>query len=234
MPTTYTPPTSTPPETSYELPNDGEEISFASLMTAILEPLAYGIAYLGNNIAAGALAATNAWTGANSFDNITATAGHSYKVSSRAETRTTPLLWVRAAGAFTEGPLAFVDDATGGVCAAMIDLPHGQTLTGLSLFIDPIAHAALPAVMPSWNLKSIAIATGVASAALVSKTDATVLGSYSSYHAIEATGAAVTIDTSANVYYITYTNESGADDEINTSLASMATYTIQRTTIGED
>lgn len=235
MATTYTPATNVPPVANYVLPDDGEEISFASLMQAILEPLADGIGYLANNVAAGALAAVNAWTGANSFDNITVTAGNHYKVSSRTETRTAPLRWIKLSGAFTEGPLATVDDATGGVIVAQLDLPHGQTLTGISLFIDPIAHGALPATMPSFIVKSLAVSTGTASGTLISKTDtSSTSGAYQVYHAIAATGAAVTIDTEANTYYITYTNESGANSEINTSIQSQCTYTITRTTIGED
>ena len=63
MPTTYTPATGTPPVASYELPNDGEGVSFASLMTAIIEPLADGIAYLAANIGAAALLKPYTWTG---------------------------------------------------------------------------------------------------------------------------------------------------------------------------
>lgn len=235
MATTYTPATNVPPVANYVLPDDGEEISFASFMQAVVEPLANGIGYLANNVAAGVLAATNAWTGPNSFDNITVTAGNHYKVSSRTETRTAPLRWIKLSGAFTEGPLATVDDATGGVIVAQLDLPHGQILTGVSLFIDPAAHGALPAVMPSFIVKALTLSTGAASATLISQADTSGnAGAYEVYHAIAATGAAITIDTETSTYYITYTNESGANSQINTSIQSQCTYTITRTTIGED
>jgi len=60
MPEVFTPGTSTPPDLAYTLPLDGDNVSFASLMTAIIKPLATGLSYVANNVGSGALA--GAWT----------------------------------------------------------------------------------------------------------------------------------------------------------------------------
>lgn len=62
MATTYTPATNVPPVANYVLPDDGEEISFASLMAAIVEPLADGIGYLAAHIATDALTLAYTWS----------------------------------------------------------------------------------------------------------------------------------------------------------------------------
>lgn len=159
----------------------------------------------------------------------------SYRVSSRTPSRVRKLDLNPSTGSFSNLGTYLNDGATGSVALGLVELPHGQTLTSFSMFIDPGAHATdLPGTFPYWELYAKAVATG-SDTLVATKTDAPAsLAAYNAYHAIEKTAISHLIDCDANAYYVRFEGESGANDEIGLKVYRYVDFTVTRTTVGED
>jgi hypothetical protein len=93
--------------------------------------------------------------------------------------------------------------------------PHGSILTGVTVYVDPAPHAALPANMPTLQVYRENRATGVQGALATGSpifTDPTTpAAAYEVAHGFTATVSNETIDNATYRYYVVFTQESGAN-----------------------
>lgn len=237
MPIPYTPPSNVPPLASYTLPLDGNTVSFETLMDNMIKPLMDAAAYLEANVGGGAQAATNAWTGPNTFSDITVSTGAHYKVTSRAETRICSVTWTNAVGSsFQQNQNGSVTDTgTGSGCVAHIFLPNGAVLNEIHVSINPAdAHAGLPATKPAFILTSQDITTSTFTTIATGVDGSSTAGGYDAIHYISATGLSVAIDRATKAYAVQLTGEFGGNALVNLVVYGAVKLVYTRTTVGED
>ena len=218
----YTP-SGTFPSFPLSLPQNGEVLNETTLTVGILEPI---IDAIGTN-------AAREWTAAQTFENITSNGVPGYLVDSRVETRIVPIDWQIDSG-FTFTGERWVDGGTAGRMSAVIRPPNGQTLTALSLWLDPAPHAALPATPPQFEFQSITVAASTAVTVIATKVDSSNLATYPTYHEVAMTGLSTVVNASALAYRILLDGESGADSEVNMQAYGWMKLVYTRTSIGED
>lgn len=237
MPTTYTPPTNVPPILAYTLPLDGNTVSFETLCDDMIKPLADGLSYVANNVGAGAQGANNAWTGANTFTDITVGTAHSYKVSSRSETRMCSVTWANVVGSSFQQNAdgSTTDTGTGSGCVAHVFLPNGCTLNEVHVSINPAnAHAGVPATKPSFVLTSQDITTNTFTTIATGSDGSSTAGGYDAIHYVSATGLSVAIDRATKAYTVQFSGEFGGNALANLVVYGAVKLVYTRTTIGED
>lgn len=222
MPISYTP-SGTMPTFPIDLPKNGEVLSETTFTVAILEPI---IDAIGVN-------AARTWTAQQTFTLITANGTPGYKVSSRTETRIVPIDWQIDNGFAFTGE-RWVDGGTAGRMSAVIRPPHGQTLTAISIWLDPAPHAALPATPPQFEFQSINVAASTAVTVIATKVDSSVLATYVLYHEVAMTGLSTVVNASALAYRILLDGESGANSEVNMQAYGWMKLVYTRTSVGED
>ena len=237
MPEVFTPGTSTPPDLAYTLPIDGDTVSFETLCTDMIKPLATGLSYVANNVGAGAQAATNAWTGPNTFSDITVGTGAHYKVTSRAETRICSVTWANVVGSSFQvnADGSVTDTGTGSGCVAHVFLPNGATLNEVHVSINPAnGHAGLPATKPAFILTSQDITTSTFTTIATGVDGSSTAGGYDAIHYISATGLSVAIDRATKAYTVQLTGELGGNALANLVVYGAVKLVYTRTTVGED
>ncbi len=101
------------------------------------------------------------------------------------------------------------------------DLPHGATITAMTVYINPASHAALPANMPSLDFYKKARSTGTTTSVVAGVDDPSNLAIYPNYHGWSLAGLAEVIDCDANEYFAVVHAENGADSEINMMINSL-------------
>ncbi len=175
----------------------------------MMKPVAEGLGHLKNTTVG--QAGSHHFTGTNAFDNISVTTDNNYEVSERTVQRTLNGFWIDAGnsgGSAYRANFSMPGSALGYHMA--VTLPHGQTLTEISIRINPQDVAALPTTMPGFSLLQINNETGgivnVVDAQLDTSGDAT---AYSSVHDITATGLSHEIDNETCHYRIDLTASSG-------------------------
>ena len=218
----YTP-SGTYPSFPITLPQNGEVLNETILTVGILEPI---IDAIGVN-------AARTWIAQQTFTLITSNGTPGYKVSSRTETRIVPIDWQIDSG-FTFTGERWVDGGTAGRMSAVIRPPNGQTLTAISLWLDPAPHAALPATPPQFEFQSINVAASTAVTVIATKVDNSALGTYVDYHEVAMTGLSTVINATALAYRILLDGESGADSANNLQAYGWMKLVYTRTSIGED
>ncbi len=220
MSISYTP-SGTYPSFPIILPQNGEVISETTFTVAILEPI---IDAIGVN-------AARTWVAAQTFTAITA--NNHYQVSSRVETRTMGIHWQIDSGFAFTGE-RWVDAGVGGVMSAVIEIPHGQTLTAIGLCFDAAPHGALPAVPPQFSFQSINTAASDAATTIATKVDNSALATYVDYHNVTMSGLSTVGANTSTAYRILLTGESGANSQVDLQVYGWVKLTYTRTYIGED
>lgn len=214
-------PSGTYPSFPISLPQDGEVLNETTLTVGILEPL---IDAVGVN-------AARTWTAAQTFTNITC--NNNYRVSSRTETRIRPIHWQIDSGFAFTGE-RWVDAGTAGRMSAVIEVPHAQVLTAVSLWLDAAPHGALPATMPRFTLETITVGTAATASTIATKVDSANLATYPTYHEVAMTGLASTISASTLAYRIILDGESGANSANDLQAYGWVKLVYTRAIIGED
>jgi len=113
-----------------------------------------------------------------------------------------------------------------------LDLPDGSTLTSVSVYVTAASgHAALPAVMPAFQLRYVARTGGVSAIGAGAVDSSGTVAAFEANHAITLSGLTeVTSRVSAGGrYIIELTAESGANSAIGLRMTGWtATYTVTK------
>lgn len=92
-----------------------------------------------------------------------------------------------------------------------LDLPHGATLTGISIRVNPSdAHGGAPTQRPRFEVYKVS-STGAATLIASELDPNVVLATYEAAHSISATGLSETIDRSAYTYVAVLRGEDGTN-----------------------
>ena len=130
----------------------------------------------------------------------------------------------------TDGDLISLD-ATGSPLVYPLDLPHGQSLTGVSVTILPAgSHAGLPQFPPQVLLVVKTIATNAVSTIAFKVDPSANPAAYEAIHAVTTPLIGHTIDRTANRYYMRFTGENGTSALAGAKILG-ATYTVNATSI---
>lgn len=184
------------------------------------------------------LAGTQTFTGAKTFDNITASAGNKYKVSSRTVTRILDAVghiedgfptpgagWVAGnamqhwaqTSVVTFAPMTFV----------LLDLPHNAVLTQLRVNING-GGSSLPANMPTIKLYGMDIDANNQAQIGATTTDTSPSGAaYGATHWITLSGLSETIDRATKRYSCQVNGEAGVGSTVGLTIWGIeATFTV--------
>lgn len=105
----------------------------------------------------------------------------------------------------------------GRVIAIPLDLPHGATLTGLSVWLGVTGHANLPANMPSIQVKKKTAGGTVTNIGASTVDPSALVATYNAVHAIAISGLSEVIDLSTYRYTVELTAESGTNSSAGTA-----------------
>ncbi len=158
--------------------------------------------------------------GAKVVNDLTASGVTYYKLASRSLSRTVPCTFVDISTALAyRMPCAIPATKTVG---AMIDLPHGGSLTAMTVTIDPANVGALPATMPKVTV--LRIEASGASTDIGNQTDTSADATiFSAVHEIAVTGMTEIIDTTRYTYRV---DVRGSGDDVVTVLRVKPTITV--------
>lgn len=119
------------------------------------------------------------------------------------------------------------------VAGCPLRVPHGVTLTAVSVRVAPANHTGLPAVKPRMYLRRPNTSSG-AVVELGDVTDPSAdITAYNAAHEITLSGLSEAIDRTANRYVVNLVGESGTDSMAN-MLVIRASYTYTTTFYDED
>lgn len=184
-----------------------------------------------------ALANRTAWLLSKGFGGTSGTgqhispAGLSYGLVSRSVTRVQSGFWVTTSGTVVTptspiffgsgGKILVTDDAE-----MLVLVPHGATITDVTMTIAPQTHAALPGTMPRIGLYKWTVATATRSF-IDEKYDTTSpFGAYNLVHSVTLTLATPEVVNRATSYYLVrFSHEDGANATFMSPPAVSITYT---------
>lgn len=183
------------------------------LSTLLIADATYGYGKLTSLVVF--LAGAQTITGAKIVDDVTLSGVTNLKVASRSITRGLAVTWVNPATglAYIGGPVTI---ATGVTAWAMFELPHGQTLTNVTISINPADTGALP-TLPTFSGSAYDVATGLpVGAGFGPITDASAdAAAYSATHEISSGALTEAIVGTSRRYEVSFANASGANIVIN-------------------
>lgn len=151
-------------------------------------------------------------TGAKIVDDLTVSGTNALKLAARDVTRAMNGLWINQAdGTLNKGTVLTLVGGTLDQWAMRLDLPHGQTLKGVAVNINPTNVVALPGTMPQfavWSTKIDGTDAAFVSSLAIDSSGST--GAYNAAHDISVSGLSIAIDRSQYVYYLVMSGSSGA------------------------
>jgi len=154
------------------------------------------------------LAGSQTITGAKTFVDITVSGTNQYKVASRSVTRAINLLWYD----LTNKCYGYVPSVPAGErFTAPLDLPHGATLTNITITIDPDNVLVLPGggSKPNISWSGFEVSTGSPVDAGGPIDDASVdAAAYNPPHDISSGALSISVDNENNTYWIGFDNPS--------------------------
>lgn len=151
------------------------------------------------------LAGAQTITGAKTFDDFTLSGTSAVKYASRSVSRGCAGAWRLASDDTVH--VYKVGIPASDEAVAVLDLPHGQTLTALTAYINPTDTGSLPGTMPVVTVIKMAIATG-AESSVGSATDSSASAvAYSATHAVTISGLSHVIDRDAYKYVVNVAGE---------------------------
>lgn len=180
------------------------------------------------------LSATQIFTGAKTFDNITASGTNRYKLASRSITRIVRAQVITAPQAAARFEPQINGswkqlNTNGTFLAQQLDLPDGAVLTQVTVYLDPEnGHAALPARLPRFTISHTDITTGTNTSVQAEQIDASAnAGAFDAYHSIVGATISHTIANAARRYFIGFEGESGVSARANlVYMGAITTYTV--------
>lgn len=201
-----------------------------------------GALKIGGTGGVGRIQGANAWTGANTFSDITTTGTNRYKLTSRSLVRVSRITgnpvdstqWALDTGGGTYQWVTSSIALTGPEFIIPVDIPNGCTLTRIDVYIKPPAgHSAfpggVPGSMPQAILKSVNLLTGALTANLgVFADNSASAGVYEAYHALSITGLSVAAATEASRYFVRFHAE-GSTNAIAGTILYGAVFTFTTT-----
>lgn len=180
------------------------------LSTLLIADATYGYGKLTSLVVF--LAGTQTISGAKTFADITVSGVNKYKQASRSLTRTLSTTWTNETDG-TGGLGANGATLVGGTADdwhASVDLPHGQTITEISVRLNPTDVGALPGTMPSMAFLKVNRTT-LAETTIGSATDSSgTTGAYNAAHDLTVTGLSEVIDRGTYSYYVIVRGSSGS------------------------
>jgi hypothetical protein len=160
------------------------------------------------------LAGAQTIAGAKIFGDITVSGSSNIKVASRSITRSIPLTWVNRS---TKEAHCFHPRALAGeTLTALLELPQGQVVTGVTLTINPDDVGSLPGAgdLPTITFYQQVLSTGVVTTIDGPEEDASAdFTAYSAVHDIAITGLATALATTSTQYFLDFVNPSS--DPVN-------------------
>lgn len=172
------------------------------------------------------LSATQTFTGAKTFDNITVSAGNTYKVSSGSITKVQSGLMYNTS---TNVPrAATLTVAAGEGASQVLELPNGCVLDSVVFAVDPTNASPPAGNKVSAKVEKINLANGNVTTIAGPTTDPTTGASYGPYHTFTLSGIAETIDRTQFTYIATYTGESSTGANNVTVYPVGVTMTVDR------
>lgn len=163
------------------------------------------------------------FTATETFDDITATAGNHYKLSSRSVTRTQQAgFTLNTAGGYFLASQSVPASDEG---QSVMDLPHGAVLTKLAVTVlpsnaTPPAGAKVKIQLTKWNLSTGAVTN------LYTTTDPTTGTSYGTVHSFDTGTIAETIDRTLYRYVMNLIGETGSGSAGAFLYGFTTTYTV--------
>lgn len=173
------------------------------------------------------LSGTQTFTGAKTFDNITVSAAHDYKLSSRTVGPITEQAPMEIGGTNLIGVrVSVVVNATSNY--QPLNLPDGSTLTAVAITVDP-ANATPPAgVAIGFKVTKRSMVDGTSTDVFATFTDPTAGASYGPVHSFSKTGLSEVIDRATYKYFVECVGESGSGASTVTWYGSQWTATVAK------
>jgi hypothetical protein len=138
-------------------------------------------------------------------------------LASRSITRIVETTPVSDTSQWAADPLTFgafrALDTTANFLYYMIHVPHGVTLTAVSVYLEGLAgHGGLPATMPAVALITVTPSSGSSAITSGPTSDSSAnVAAYEAAHAITLSGLSVSIDRTTKRYIVRVSNESSTN-----------------------
>ena len=193
MANTFTPysPSGAPMETPIDLLNDGGVLNFDDFMATVIEPLIDGVG----------LAQTTLGISSTPVERIISVQWNTGESGEFAfATGTNFDTWVDAANSGSRIQ-----------CEITNALPHGCTLHSVTVYINPAAHANLPASLPILNVISIVASTNSGGSEGSGTDTSADAAAYQVYHRLSAIGIDAVINRTTTAYFLGFISEHGAN-----------------------
>lgn len=172
--------------------------------------------------------ATTTYSGAKTFDNITASGSTKYKVALRTITREQEMILKRGVGTDPVKVLEPVDVGTIETAVQPLNrIPHGATVSQVTFWHDRVDGGALPLTRVRAQVFKVDVTTGTTTQ-LGSTTEDPVatLGTYNAYHSFAVTGLTEVIDRTKYSYYAKLLGEVTPNDQTTYWYGTTVTFTV--------
>jgi hypothetical protein len=176
------------------------------------------------------LAGTNVISGVTTASDLTMTGTSRIKLGSRSVSRLARSAPFGATN-FTINVDSYVTQSSTAASSVSweLDVPHGATLTSVSIEIQPVAHGSLPATMPKLTVMVMAAnhITGTIAGGPTSDGSGSV-GAYNTQHPIAVSGLSVVVDRTQYNYWAKFEGEASTDS-LTGLIAGTPSYTCTMT-----
>lgn len=164
------------------------------------------------------LAGVTTISGITTAADLTMTSTNNVKLATRSIQRAVPCRWLGNPTNWAPINYNVMESqiAAAGALYTDISLPHGATVTGFSLGIDPatVSRAGLPGVMPTVVFGRVSVAAGGAGTTISTAVDTSAsVGAYEAHHLITSSVIAHLVNATAYRYYLIFNCESGANND---------------------
>jgi hypothetical protein len=172
--------------------------------------------------------ATTTYTGAKTFDNITASGTNKYNVALRTITREQDMLFKRSTGSDRVKLHEYVDVAyTESAVQSLNRIPHGATVSQVTFYHDRVDTGSLPFTRVQGSVWKTDLTSGVTTQVGTTVTDpVATLGAYNVYHSFAVTGLSEVIDRTKYSYYAKLDGETTPNDSTTNWYGSTVTFTV--------
>lgn len=172
--------------------------------------------------------ATTTYSGAKTFDDITASGANKYKVALRTITREQDMILKRNTGSDAIKIGLPVDISTFEYATQPLNrIPHGSTVSQVTFWHDRTDGGALPLVRVQAEVWKTDITTGTETQIGTTTTDpVATLGAYNAHHSFAVTGLTEVIDRTKYNYYAKLIGETLPNDQTTSWYGTTVTFTV--------
>lgn len=172
--------------------------------------------------------ATTTYSGAKTFDNITASGANKYKVTLRTITREQDMFFKRSTG--TDAikvaepvDVSYIEEAI----QPLNRIPHGSTVSQVTFYHDRTDGGSLPLTRVQAEVWKRDVTTGTLTQIGSTTTDpVATLGAYNAYHSFAVTGLTEVIDRTKYNYHAKLIGETTPNDQTTTWYGTTVTFTV--------